>query len=241
MFFSSKSSPVPFKKRFLYWGICFSLFSLFDAEEKMSACVQSKPIVKIMIIGDSAVGKTSLMVRYIEKKFDHRYKVTIGADFLTKEVEIDGQAVTLQIWDTAGQERFQSLGSAFYRGADACILVFDVTLQETFSHLTSWMEEFNIQAGKRDCVLIGNKIDLVDKRTVQERTAKGWCEKTGDNIRYFETSAKDNTHVEEAFLHVATAAVHHQRALEVPLELPTAIKFDRLVPKRQPSKQQCSC
>ena len=82
-----------------------------------------KELLKVIILGDTGVGKSSLMGRYVNDKFDTRYKATIGADFLTKEVEVEGTKVTLQIWDTAGQERFQSLGSAFYRGADACMLV----------------------------------------------------------------------------------------------------------------------
>ncbi|MDP2060452.1 MAG: Rab7 family protein [Flavobacteriaceae bacterium] len=179
-----------------------------------------KTLLKIIILGDSGVGKTSLMHQYVTKKFDNRYKATIGADFLTKDIEIDGQFVTLQCWDTAGQERFQSLGSAFYRGADACVLVFDVTQQDSFSHLTSWMEEFNIQAGKRDCVLIGNKTDLADKRQVTARTAQSWCQKNDENIKYFETSAKENTGVEEAFLAVATAALKKKATVEEDVPLP---------------------
>ena len=82
-----------------------------------------KVLLKVIILGDSGVGKSSLMNQYVNKKFDTRYKATIGADFLTWDLQIDEVEVTLQIWDTAGQERFQSLGTAFYRGADACLLV----------------------------------------------------------------------------------------------------------------------
>ena len=88
---------------------------------------RKKVLLKVVILGDSGVGKTSLMNQYVNKRFSAQYKATIGADFLTKEVMIDDKLVTLQIWDTAGQERFQSLGVAFYRGADACILVYDIT------------------------------------------------------------------------------------------------------------------
>mmetsp|Transcript_19464 Transcript_19464/g.47867 ORF Transcript_19464/g.47867 Transcript_19464/m.47867 type:complete len:103 (+) Transcript_19464:54-362(+) len=94
-------------------------------------------ILKVIILGDSGVGKTSLMNQYVSKKFTNQYKATIGADFLTKEVTIDGRVVTMQIWDTAGQERFQSLGVAFYRGADCCVLVFDLTVPKTFDSLES--------------------------------------------------------------------------------------------------------
>lgn len=115
-----------------------------------------------------SVGKTSLMERYIEHRFSHQYKATIGADFLTKDVVIDDTAVNLQIWDTAGQERYQSLGSAFYRGADACVLVYDMTDMRSFDALDSWRDEFLISAAPRDpdsfpFVVMGNKVDVIDR------------------------------------------------------------------------------
>jgi len=115
-------------------------------------------------IGDSGVGKTSLMNQYVNKRFSSQYKATIGADFLTKEVMIDDKLVTLQIWDTAGQERFQSLGVAFYRGADACILVYDITAEKSFEQLNSWRDEFLNNANPRDpdnfaFIVVGNKVD----------------------------------------------------------------------------------
>merc|ERR1712146_290012 len=91
-----------------------------------------------------------LMNQYVNKKFSNQYKATIGADFLTKEVMVDERLVTMQIWDTAGQERFQSLGVAFYRGADCCVLVFDVNIAKTFENLDLWRDEFLIQAAPRD-------------------------------------------------------------------------------------------
>jgi Ras-related protein Rab-7A len=91
---------------------------------------RQKKLLKVIILGDSGVGKTSLMNQYVNKKFTSQYKATIGADFLTKELMIEDKLVTMQIWDTAGQERFQSLGMAFYRGADACVLVYDIQTQK---------------------------------------------------------------------------------------------------------------
>lgn len=125
-------------------------------------------MLKIVILGESGVGKTSLMERYIERRFSHQYKATIGADFLTKDVDIDDVSVNLQIWDTAGQERYQSLGSAFYRGADACILVYDMTDMRSFDALDSWRDEFLISAAPRDpdsfpFVVMGNKVDVIDR------------------------------------------------------------------------------
>jgi len=172
---------------------------------------RKKVLLKIIILGDSGVGKTSLMYQYVNKKFSNQYKATIGADFLTKEVMVDDKLVTLQIWDTAGQERFQSLGVAFYRGADACVLVFDVNVAKTFENLNSWRDEFLIQAGPRDpenfpFIVLGNKIDLENSRVVGQKKAQAWCQSKG-NIPYFETSAKEAINVEQAFQTVAKNAM----------------------------------
>eukprot|EP01035_Chromulina_nebulosa_P005915 gene5915-8011_t len=134
------------------------------------AANRKKVLLKIVILGDSGVGKTSLMNQYVSERFSAQYKATIGADFLTKEVMIDDKVVTLQIWDTAGQERFQSLGVAFYRGADACILVYDITAEKSFEQLNTWREEFLRQSNPKDIenfpfVLVGNKVDKeIDRR-----------------------------------------------------------------------------
>jgi len=150
------------------------------------------------------------MNQYVNKKFTSQYKATIGADFLTKEVMVDDRLVTMQIWDTAGQERFQSLGVAFYRGADCCVLVFDVTNANSFKTLDSWRDEFLIQASPRDpenfpFVVLGNKIDL-ENRQVPQRRAQNWCE-SKNNIPYFETSAKEAINVEQAFQKIARDAL----------------------------------
>ena len=105
------------------------------------------------------------MNQYVNSKFSKQYKATIGADFLTKEVQVDDRLVTMQIWDTAGQERFQSLGVAFYRGADCCVLCYDVNTQKTFENLENWRDEFLIQASPADpdgfpFVVLGNKVDV---------------------------------------------------------------------------------
>merc|ERR1712157_527281 len=103
--------------------------------------------------------------KFVNDKFSKQYKATIGADFLTKEILIDDKLVTMQIWDTAGQERFQSLGVAFYRGADSCVLVYDITDKKSFDSLPGWKEEFLVQAHpqqpeKFPFVIVGNKLDL---------------------------------------------------------------------------------
>lgn len=171
---------------------------------------RKKVLLKMIILGDSGVGKTSLMNQFVNKKFTSQYKATIGADFLTKEIVVDDKLVTLQIWDTAGQERFQSLGVAFYRGADCCILVYDVTSANSFRSLDSWRDEFLIQASPRDpdhfpFVVIGNKVDL-DAREVTPRQASQWCASKG-GIPSFEASAREAINVEQAFYDVARSAL----------------------------------
>jgi Ras-related protein Rab-7A len=128
---------------------------------------------------------------------------------------VDDRLVTMQIWDTAGQERFQSLGVAFYRGADCCVLCYDVNVAKTFENLDSWRDEFLIQAGPRDpdnfpFVVLGNKIDLENQRVVSQKRATAWCQAKG-NIPYFETSAKAAINVEQAFQTIAKNALKQEQ------------------------------
>ncbi|CAL9128182.1 hypothetical protein C4D60_Mb07t03600 [Musa balbisiana] len=180
-----------------------------------------RTLLKVIVLGDSGVGKTSLMNQYVHKKFTQQYKATIGADFVTKEILVDDRLVTLQIWDTAGQERFQSLGVAFYRGADCCVLVYDVNVRRSFDTLDNWHDEFLNQASPSDpttfpFILLGNKIDVDggNSRVVSEKKAKEWCASRG-NMPYFETSAKEDYNVDAAFLQVAQLALQHDRDQDI--------------------------
>ncbi|KAK4192874.1 putative ras [Podospora australis] len=180
---------------------------------------RKKVLLKVIILGDSGVGKTSLMNQYVNKKFSASYKATIGADFLTREVLVDDRQVTMQLWDTAGQERFQSLGVAFYRGADCCVLVYDVNNSKSFDALDSWRDEFLIQASPRDpdnfpFVVLGNKIDVEEsKRVISTKRAMTFCQSKG-NIPYFETSAKEAINVEQAFEVIARNALLQEESEE---------------------------
>ncbi|KAL0637982.1 Rab GTPase ypt7 [Maublancomyces gigas] len=155
----------------------------------------------------------------VNKKFSASYKATIGADFLTKEVLVDDRLVTMQLWDTAGQERFQSLGVAFYRGADCCVLVYDVNNAKSFETLDSWRDEFLIQASPRDpdsfpFVVLGNKIDVEEnKRMISQKRAMTFCQSKG-GIPYFETSAKEAINVEQAFEVIARNALQQEESEE---------------------------
>ncbi|KAK4722307.1 hypothetical protein R3W88_012540 [Solanum pinnatisectum] len=190
----------------------------FDFSFAMS--IRRRTLLKVIVLGDSGVGKTSLMNQYVHKKFSQQYKATIGADFVTKELQIDDRLVTLQIWDTAGQERFQSLGVAFYRGADCCVLVYDVNVMRSFDNLDNWHEEFLKQANPPDpktfpFILLGNKIDIDggNSRVVSEKKAKEWC--TSKGIPYFETSAKEDINVDAAFLSIAKTALANEHEQDI--------------------------
>lgn len=204
---------------------------------------QRKVTVKVIILGDSGVGKTSLLHQYVNKKFSMSYKATIGADFLAKEVIVDDRVVTLQIWDTAGQERFQSLGVAFYRGGDCCVLVYDVNNAKSFDFLQSWRDEFLLHSSPQNpetfpFVCLGNKIDVEDsKRQVPLKKALAWCQANG-NMPHFEVSAKENYNVEAAFQTIARNALANQSEEILP-DFPVTINLDT-----QPTAFEnngCSC
>ena len=139
-----------------------------------------------------------------------QYKTTIGADFLTKELDLNGTIVQLQLWDTAGQEKFHSMGASFYRNSECCVLVCDLTEPKSFDTLENWRTEFLTKLNPKEpetfpFVLLGNKSDLTEERKVSNDDIKKYCEKN-KNMPYFETSAKDNSGVENAFKEIASLA-----------------------------------
>jgi len=159
---------------------------------------------KIIIIGDSCVGKTSLLKRYVNNTFLESYKATIGVDFLTKNIKINKKIISLQLWDTAGNERFHTLSNAFYRGADACIIVFDLTNINSFNNLERWMDEFLVYSNISDpnnypFIIIGNKSDLINEtnRAISDKYIQKFCQ--NKNVKYFEVSTKLNTNINHAF------------------------------------------
>jgi Ras-related protein Rab-7A len=211
-------------------------------EDFSAMSARKRTLLKVIILGDSGVGKTSLMNQYVNKKFSNQYKATIGADFLTKEVQVEDRLVTMQIWDTAGQERFQSLGVAFYRGADCCVLVYDVNVMKSFDNLDNWREEFLIQASPSDAenfpfVVLGNKVDVDggNSRVVSEKKAKAWCAAKG-GIPYFETSAKEDFNVDAAFQCIAKNALKNETEEEI--YLPDTIDVNASRPQKTSG---CDC
>ncbi|XP_077980636.1 ras-related protein rab7-like [Glandiceps talaboti] len=179
------------------------------------ATPRSKLAVKILLLGNSGVGKSSLVDHYVHSKFTNTYRTTIGADFATKDVTIDDTTVSMQIWDTAGQERYNSLGVSYYRGADCCVLVFDVTIPETFSALDKWKDEFILHTNHSKetneiFTVLGNKIDLEDHRKITEDMAREWCMENSD-VPYFEVSAKEGTNIDNFFRSIARNAMEKMK------------------------------
>ncbi|XP_021724044.1 ras-related protein RABA4d-like [Chenopodium quinoa] len=160
-------------------------------------------VFKVVLIGDSAVGKSQLLARFARNEFSVDSKATIGVEFQTKTLVIDQKIVKAQIWDTAGQERYRAVTSAYYRGAVGAMLVYDMTKRQSFDHIARWLDELRGHADKNIVImLIGNKCDLASLRAVPVEDAKEFAER--ENLFFMETSALDSTNVETAFLTVLT-------------------------------------
>merc|ERR1719321_2356167 len=136
-------------------------------------------LFKLVLIGDSGVGKSCLLLRFADDSFTESYISTIGVDFRFRTVKVGDKFVKLQIWDTAGQERFRTITSAYYRGADGIIMVYDVTAQESFDHVQDWLSEVNRYASEGTCkLLVGNKSDRADK-VVSTEKARAFADSLG--------------------------------------------------------------
>jgi Ras-related protein Rab-11A len=160
-------------------------------------------VFKIVLIGDSAVGKSQLLARFARNEFSLDSKATIGVEFQTRTLVIDHKTVKAQIWDTAGQERYRAVTSAYYRGAVGAMLVYDITKRQTFDHVARWLEELRGHADNNIVImLIGNKCDLGNLRAVPIEDAKEFAQREG--LFFLETSALEAINVESAFLTVLT-------------------------------------
>ena len=159
-------------------------------------------LFKYIIIGDTGVGKSCLLLQFTDKRFQPVHDLTIGVEFGARMITIDAKQIKLQIWDTAGQESFRSITRSYYRGAAGALLVYDITRRDTFNHLTTWLEDARQHSSSNMVImLIGNKSDLEERREVKREEGDAFAREHG--LIFMETSAKTAANVEDAFIGTA--------------------------------------
>jgi len=160
-------------------------------------------LYKVVLIGDSGVGKSNLLSRFTRNEFSLETKSTIGVEFATRSIQVDGKTIKAQIWDTAGQERYRAITSAYYRGAVGALLVYDIAKSVTYKNVERWLTELRENAAENIVImLVGNKSDLKHLREVPTDESKEFSEKNG--LSFIETSALDSTNVDTAFQNIIT-------------------------------------
>ncbi|CAK68330.1 unnamed protein product (macronuclear) [Paramecium tetraurelia] len=189
-------------------------------------------LIKVLLIGNSGVGKTQILLRYTENQFKTSFLSTIGIDFKIKKISVDEKVIKMQIWDTAGQERYQTITQTYYKGAMGIILVFAVNDQESFRDIEKWMNQIKLHASDNIIkVLIGNKTDLPD-RCITYEDALNMAQQ--HNIPYFETSAKEGTNINQTFQQIAKLIKDQNERL--PQQSDKA--FNKLNPANQDQQKQ---
>lgn len=191
------------------------LIILLMAHASVSLKPKTEQKIKVIIIGNSQVGKTGLMRRYVEDHYDASSTTTIGVDLMIKGTVVCDVPVTLNIWDTAGQERFRTITTSYYRGADAIMLVYDVCDENSFQEVSNWMKDVHKYTGGDVCmVLVGNKMDDTKNRTVTLNAGQALAEKFA--VPFFETSSKTNTGVTHAFEKMVKGVLTKRHLLDTP-------------------------
>ena len=190
-------------------------------------------LYKLVLVGDSSVGKSKLLMRFTKDEFKQDSKATIGIEFAHKDVRIEGKRIRAQVWDTGGQERYRSISTVYYRSAVGALLIFDVTSRKSFQNLGRWLLDLRNSLGDTVKVLVvGNKADLMADRIVSQVELGAFAQ--ANALRFIETSAKDGTHVEEAFLSIIlevfkTRGAHPDGSISDTVSLKSAV-----VPKTRP-------
>eukprot|EP01121_Diplochlamys_sp_Union-15-3_P006077 TRINITY_DN1653_c0_g2_i1.p1 TRINITY_DN1653_c0_g2~~TRINITY_DN1653_c0_g2_i1.p1 ORF type:complete len:224 (+),score=38.06 TRINITY_DN1653_c0_g2_i1:56-673(+) len=198
-------------------------------------------LIKLLLIGDSGVGKSCLLLRFTEDTFTPSFITTIGIDFKIRTVQMDGKRVKLQIWDTAGQERFRTITTAYYRGAMGILMVYDVTEEKSFNNIRNWFRSIEQHASENvNKILLGNKCDMADKKIIETETGRALASELG--IPFLEVSAKNSINVEESFLTISREifkklmSPSRQETKDDVVDLNKAAEADK-----NDSKRKCGC
>ena len=154
--------------------------------------------IKLMVIGETRVGKTALIKKYTKNDFGGVYLTTVGIDFQEKIINVEDKSIKLQIWDTAGEERFRNIAKNYFHTSDGFLIVYDISCRDSFEKLSFWLEQIRLNAPEHTkCIVAGNKCDLEEKREVNKNEGEDFSKE--NNINFFETSAKEGTNVNEIF------------------------------------------
>ncbi|SBS84505.1 ras-related protein Rab-1A, putative (RAB1a) [Plasmodium ovale curtisi] len=196
-------------------------------------------LYKIILIGDSGVGKSCILLRFSDDHFTESYITTIGVDFRFRTIKVNEKIVKLQIWDTAGQERFRTITSAYYRGADGIIIIYDTTDRNSFLHINDWVNEIDKYTNEETCkLLVGNKADCKDEMEIP--TTEGENKAKELNIPFIETSAKDSTNVELAFTMITQELIKKKKKKNINSANSSQVKVKLTSGDDDPSSL-CSC
>jgi len=196
-------------------------------------------LFKLLLIGDSGVGKTCILFRFSDDAFNTTFISTIGIDFKIKTIELRGKKIKLQIWDTAGQERFHTITTSYYRGAMGIMLVYDITNQKSFENIAKWLRNINEHANEDvEKMILGNKCDMEESRVVAKERGEAIAMEHG--INFLETSAKNNINIERAFHELAEAILNKTPGRDA-AEYPDRVNIDRRPGGSNPHNQASKC
>ena len=198
-------------------------------------------IVQLLVIGDSSVGKTSLITRYTNGTFKEEYLATVGLDYYSKNEEINNQAIQIKLWDTAGQERFKALTQNYFRNAEGVLLAFDVTNEESFNNLKDWISSIKINMEAKNIflplIVVGNKIDMENDREITKEEAEKFASE--NKYKYFETSAKTGEGVDEAIKELINLVLNQNQVDEQKIEARKSVPLKDNNQKEEKKKGCC--
>ena len=222
-------------RNFIFLSILFSFIDNFGMDKK-SVENNSDYSFKVVFLGDAAVGKTQIINKFVNDKFDASYQLTIGIEFATKVVDFENKKIELQLWDTAGQENYRSITKKYYNTSRLIAFVYDITSKDSFNNISKWVDEVKIQNKDAKFLLVGNKYDLAEeRRAVTEEEAKQYAENNG--MKFFEVSAKTGDGINDMFNYIISELLKEKEPGLFDNQYKNDIKFN----KTSCLNEYCSC